>query len=370
VYESAVREGLERVDLGVRGERPWDLHVHDPRVYQRIAREGALGLGESYQDGWWDCEQLDGLFERLARMPKQRTRSVAARAHRLAVQALNRQSRRRAREVVDAHYDLPARLFEVMLDPAMQYSCGWWEGAADLEQAQRDKMDRIAAKLELEDGMHVLEIGGGWGGLAHHLAGERGARVTSLNISEGQMAVARQRCAGMPVSVERCDYRDVQGTYERIVSVEMLEAVGNRNLRTYFEAAHRVLAPGGLFVLQTIAENRPRPHPDRWITKHIFPNGELPSPSRLGAAVEGLFVIEDWQAKGLHYDPTLLAWHRRFEAAWPEIEALGFDDRFRRTWRYYLLCCAGSFRARTLQVWQLILSRGDRPWAPPPVGAA
>lgn len=370
MFEARVRAFLERADVGTEGGRPWDLHVHDARTYARVAREGSLGLGESYMEGWWDCAALDELFWRLAAVPKARTRSRRSVAHSVATRLLNLQSRRRARQVVDAHYDLPPRLFELMLDPSMQYSCGWWEGAQSLEQAQRGKMDRLADALDLRDGTSVLEIGGGWGGLAEHLARRRGAVVTSLNISDAQIAVARARCEGLPVDVQRCDYRDARGTYDRIVSVEMLEAVGQKNVRRYMQTAHDVLADDGLLVLQTIAENRPRPYADRWITKYIFPNGQLPSPSRLTESLEGLFVIEDWQAFGLHYDPTLLAWHERFEAAWPEVASLGpqFNERFRRMWRYYLLNCAGAFRGRNLQVWQVVLSkrRGARPWNPPP----
>lgn len=371
MLETKVRSFLERADIGIDGARPWDLHIHDPRTYARVAREGTLGLGESYLDGWWDCASVDGLFHRLASVPKERTRSSLP--HRLASRFLYLQTRARARQVIDAHYDLPPVLFERMLDPAMQYSCAWWDGADSLEQAQVSKMDRLADKLELGDGTRVLEVGGGWGGLADHLARRRGATVTSLNISEEQMAVARRRCADLPVDIVKQDYRDTRGTFDRIVSVEMFEAVGLKNFRTYMQVLHDALEDDGLFVLQTIAENRPRPYADRWITKYIFPNGQLPSPSRLAEAVEGFFVIEDWEAFGLHYDPTLMAWNDRFEAAWPDLRAQvpTFDDRFRRMWRYYLLSCAGSFRTRNLQLWQVVLSkrRGARPFRPPAASA-
>ena len=357
---SRVESHLASRDVQVGGPRAWDIQVHDERFFGRLVRDGSLGLGESYVEGWWDCPAVDQLFDRLGRGSTNKpTRSLARSLMRLRSKLTNLQSRARARQVIERHYDLPVGLYERMLDANMQYSCAWFEGTQDLGQAQRLKLELIARKLDLKEGQQVLEIGSGFGGLARHLAQEHGVRVRATNLSGEQMAFARRFNAGLPVEIIEEDYRDTRGRYERIVSIAMLEAVGRRNYTAYFERVHQALQDDGVFVLHTIGDNRSRPHVDRWILEYIFPNGELPSPGELGQEIEGRFVLEDWHNLGPHYDPTLMAWARNFEQAWPEIQALDerFDERFRRLWRYYLLSSAGNFRARNVQLWQLVLTK-------------
>ncbi len=350
---------LAEAGIGIDGREPWDMRVNDPALFGRILRHGSLGLGEAYMDGWWDCPQLDEFFVRALRAGlERRVRGPLATLGAGLLGALvNRQSARRAWIVGRRHYDLGNALFSRVLDPTMSYSCGYWRSATDLAQAQRDKLALIAAKLQLAPGMRLLDIGCGWGGLAEHLAREHGAEVLGVTVSTEQAEHARRRCAGLPVEIRLADYRTVAGRFERIVSVGMFEHVGHRNYRTYFELAHRCLAEGGLFLLHTIGAKETVRGLDPWIEKYIFPNGALPSATQIARAVEGLFVIEDWHNFGADYDRTLMAWHANFERAWAEL-AGHYDERFHRMFRYYLLACAGAFRARDLQLWQVTLSKG------------
>ena len=336
---------------------PWDLVVHDDRFYEAVARDGSIGFGESYMAGWWDCASLDALFTRLCLVPKAKTRGWEKFMLKVASRLLNLQSKARAHQVIDAHYELSNEMFAKMLDPHMQYSCAYWDGVDTLDAAQERKLALIAEKLRLQPGMQVLEIGCGWGGLAAHLAKHHGVQVTAVNICQAQLQVARERCAGLPVTFVDADYRDITGQYDRVVSVGMFEAVGAKNFDAFMGVVHRCLRDDGVFLLHTIGENLDRVTADPWIVKYIFPNGYIPSLDKLTKAMEGRFVVEDLHNIGPHYDRTLLAWVARFEAAWPEIAAMGFDERFRRMWTYYLHNCAGAFRGRSLQLWQIVSTR-------------
>ncbi|WP_019567786.1 cyclopropane-fatty-acyl-phospholipid synthase, partial [Thioalkalivibrio sp. ALMg13-2] len=280
----------------------------------------------------------------------------------------NEQSRRRSRRVAEQHYDLSNRLYEAMLGPTMQYTCAYYgpDGAdATLDEAQRAKLDLIARKLHLEPGMRVLELGGGFGELARFLAAEHGCEVDSYNISSQQVEYARGLCEGLPVDVRQQDYREAANEsrqYDRVLSVGLMEHVGPKNFRAFFDLARARLKPGGLALVHTIGGNISRGGTDPWIAKYIFPGGVIPSEAQLTRAKEGLFVLEDWHNFGPDYDRTLMAWDDNFVAAWPELkQSEGLDERFYRMWRYYLLSCAGAFRARQLNLWQLVLSHGDLP---------
>jgi cyclopropane-fatty-acyl-phospholipid synthase len=358
-----VADLLASADVQVGGSRPWDIRVHRPRFFGRVLRAWSLGLGESYVDGDWDCDQLDDLFTRLLRTDIE-TQAVGWARLRLLVAHLrhrwaNLQSPERAFQVGEHHYDAGNDIFEAMLDSRMVYSCAYWERAQDLEQAQHDKLDLICRKLQLQRGESLLDIGCGWGGLAAFAAERYGVSVTGVTVSKEQLALAQARCAGLPVNLMLQDYRALQGRFDKIVSVGMFEHVGPRNYATYFGSAQRLLAGDGLFLLHTIGLDRASGATDPWIDKYVFPNGKLPSAAEVAAALEGRFVVEDWHNFGPDYDRTLMAWHQRFEQAWPRLQA-GYDERFHRLWRYYLLCCAGFFRARQGQLWQLVLSHRPR----------
>jgi len=364
-----VTELLCSADVEVGGDRPWDVQVHDEGLYQRILAEGSLGAGEAYMDGRWDAERLDELFFRMlrARLDRRiRTPTVLGRV--LLSRLGNLQNRRRSRRVAEQHYDLSNRLYEAMLGPTMQYTCAYYgpDGShSTLDEAQRAKLALIARKLDLEPGMHVLELGGGFGELARFLAAEHECEVVSYHISSQQVEYARGRCEGLPVDIRQQDYREAANEsrqYDRVVSIGLMEHVGPKNYRSFFELTRARLKAGGLALVHTIGGNTSRLGSDRWIAKYIFPGGVIPAAAQLTRAKEGLFVLEDWHNFGPDYDRTLMGWHDDFVAAWPDLaKSEGLDDRFYRMWRYYLLSCAGAFRARGLNLWQLVLSHGDVP---------
>jgi len=350
---------LHRADIGTEGKRPHDLHVHDDRLFARVLGQGALGLGEAYMDGWWDCDRLDVLAEILLRADLDRNAraSLPAAWHHLRARLMNRQSPRRARQVGKEHYDVGNDLFRAMLDPYMQYSCGCWKAGEDLAEAQMRKMDLICRKLHLEPGMRLLDIGCGWGGLARYAAERHGVSVHGITISREQATFGREATRGLPVEIRLQDYRELKGEFDRVVSVGMFEHVGAKNYRRFFSVARRCIAPDGLFLLHTIGRNRPSAAANRWTDRYIFPNGQIPSPSQIAGAVEGRFVLEDWDSFGEQYDRTLMAWWRNFEDAWPRLRKK-YGERFYRMWRYYLLTSAGGFRSRRIQLWQIVLSPG------------
>ncbi len=360
---AVIAELAGRAGVQINGNRPWDMQVHSSNLYSRILLHGSLGLGEGYMAGEWDCRALDELCCRFLRADLDQQLSGWARV-RLIGEALrqrmfNLQSEARAFQVGEQHYDIGNEVFEAMLDSSMSYSCGFWAQADDLEQAQWDKLDLICRKLELKPGDTLLEIGCGWGGLARHAAEYYGAEVTGITVSREQQALARERCEGLPVNIELMDYRKVEGQFDKLVSVGMFEHVGPKNYDTYFDAAERLMKPDGLFLLHTIGAFQTAAYTDPWIDKYIFPNGKLPSAEELASALNGRFLIEDWHNFGQDYDPTLRAWWERFNRAWPELKH-HYSDRFYRMWRFYLLGCAGFFRARQGQLWQVVLSKRSR----------
>ena len=352
-----VEEMLAEAGVAINGPRAWDIRVHNPALFKRILQEGSLGFGEGYMDGWWECERLDMLFTRIlqAGVDERLPKSLSDIARIAYARLFNRQSRKRAWQVGKEHYDIGNDLFRAMLDPYMQYSCGYWKEAQTLEQAQQAKLRMICEKLQLKPGMTLLDIGCGWGGLAQFAAQNYGVSVHGVTISAEQQKLAQARCAGLDVEILLQDYRDLDRQFDRIVSVGMFEHVGPKNYRTYFNVVERNLAPHGLFLLHTIGSNKTDMNVDPWINKYIFPNGCLPSVSHIAEASEGHFVMEDWHNIGADYDRTLMAWFERFKQAWPQL-APRYSERFERMFSYYLNACAGAFRARDLQLWQVVFS--------------
>lgn len=354
-----VQEMLSKADIQINGSHPWDIRVLNPEFFKRVMQEGSLGLGESYMDGWWECERLDIFFQRVlkAHLDQQLPHHFRDTLRVAAARLTNLQSRKRAWIVGKEHYDLGNDLFTRMLDPFMQYSCGYWKEAETLEQAQQAKLQMICEKLQLEPGMSLLDIGCGWGGLAEYAARNFGVKVFGVTISAEQQKLAQQRCEGLDVTILLQDYRDLNQQFDRIVSVGMFEHVGPKNYATYLEVVDRNLKPDGLFLLHTIGANRTNDNVDAWINKYIFPNGCLPSVLHIAQASEPHFVMEDWHNIGADYDLTLMAWYQRFLAAWPEL-AEKYGERFKRMFTYYLNCCAGAFRARDIQLWQVVFTHG------------
>jgi cyclopropane-fatty-acyl-phospholipid synthase len=353
-------ELLQSAGITINGNLPWDVQIHNEKVFDRILRDGILGLGESYMDKWWDCAQLDEFFSRIVRasadgiLKKNKTLVLKL----FLARFLNFQSKERALEVGKTHYDLGNLLFEHMLDKDMNYTCGYWKNATTLEQAQIAKLDLVCQKLKLEPGMRMLDIGCGWGALAKYAAKNYGVSVVGVTISEQQLQYARQNCIGLPIEFRFQDYRDINESFDRIASLGMFEHVGHLNYRTYMRVVHRCLNPDGLFLLHCIGSNITYFKSNDWTNKYIFPNGGLPSIAQLGKAFEGLFVMEDWHNFGADYDKTLMAWDHNFKENWETKLKEHYDERFYRMWNYYLLSCTGSFRARDMQLWQLVLSKG------------
>lgn len=360
---------LEDAGVRVNGSNPWDIQVYNPQLYTRVWRKHSLGLGESYLDGWWGCERPDQLLARLLKsnIPAKVRGNIIYMLHMLPALFLNLQSKARARIIADHHYDLGNDLFQAFLDPYMQYSCAFFDETDDLEQAQLNKLDMICTKLDLKPSDHLLDIGCGWGGLARYAAERYGCTVTAVNISREQLAFGRQACHGLPVSFMDCDYRNIKGQFDKVVSVGMFEHVGARNYATYLDVVARCLKPDGIFLLHTIGSNKTQKGGNEaWLSKYIFPNSEIPSIAQIAELAEDHFVIEDWHNFGPHYDKTLMAWYDRFQQAWPALQQNPkYDDRFKRMWDYYLLCCAATFRSRQTQLWQVVMTAADSGRAQP-----
>lgn len=367
VTEKAAQELLSLTGVEINGNNPWDMQVNHPETFARIMRDHSLGLGEAYMDGWWHCEQLDeficrvlktGLAQKVKKNNKLLLRLLWARL-------VNLQSRSRSQQVADVHYNLDNDLYELMLGPTMSYTCAYWKDAKTLDQAQDAKHELICQKLQLKKGEKVLELGCGWAGFAEYAAKHYGVEMTSINISKEQVKYGKARCKDLPVTFHLCDYRDVSTfnpsgqEFDKVVSIGMCEHVGHKNYRTFLKIAHDNMKDDGLFLLHTIGGNQVTNTVEPWHGKYIFPNGMLPAAQQLSVAMEGLLVMEDWHNFGPYYDLTLMAWHENFVANWDKLKDR-YDERFYRMWSFYLLSCAGMFRARDAQLWQIVLSKHGR----------
>ena len=270
---------------------------------------------------------------------------------------LNRQSRSRAFEVGEKHYDLGNDLFELMLDKRMTYSCAYWKNAANLDEAQEAKLDLVCRKIGLKPGDRVLDIGCGWGSFAGFAAEHYGAHVVGITVSKEQAELVQEKYRSWPIEIRFQDYRNLGNEkFDHIVSIGQMEHVGYKNYREYMQIVHRCLKDEGLFLLHTIGNSVSMTKGEPWMDKYIFPNGMIPSTSQLSKASEGLFVMEDWHNFSADYDKTLMAWYENFSQNWPKIKEK-YGERFYRMWRFYLLSCAGAFRARQLQLWQIVYSK-------------
>lgn len=357
--KKAVQKIFDPIDIQINGNRPWDIRINNPDFYERVLTGGSLALGESYMDGWWDCDALDQFFERILeyRLDKKvKINFILSLWMMLKTKVINAQNRSKAYVIGKRHYDIGNTLFSIMLDKGINYSCGYWKKVKTLDDAQEAKLDLICRKMGLSPGMKVLDIGCGWGGFAKHAATKYGASVHGITVSREQEKFAKKNCQGLDVKIEMKDYRDLKEKFDRIISIGMFEHVGCRNYRIYMEVVHRCLKADGLFLLHTIAGNTSVNLTDPWINKYIFPNSMLPSAKQIAAAAEGLFVLEDWHGFGQYYDKTLMAWYNNFTKNWTKLKDV-YDKRFYRMWTYYLLSCAGSFRSRRNLLWEIVFSK-------------
>lgn len=365
--EAVVRELFGGAGIGFEGKQPGDIVVKNPAFYERLLADASLGLGESYMDEWWDANRLDVFFEKVLRAGLKKKIKGSWRLKLITAQAmlLNRQSRTRAYEVAEKHYDIGNDLYKVMLDKRLVYTCAYWKNAKTLDEAQEAKLDLVCRKVGLQPGMTVLDLGCGWGGLAIYAAEKYGAKVTAVTVAKEQVKLAREMAGNLPCEFRLQDYRDVYGQFDRVWSIGMLEHIGPKNHRTLMEVVHRNLKPEGVALLHTIGNNQSLIHGVPWIEKYIFPNAVAPSIAQLGKAMEGLFVMEDWHNFGEDYAKTLIAWWENFKAGYHTLDQQKYDRRFYRMWEFYLMAATGASIARDGQLWHLVLTKTGR--AQPPV---
>ncbi len=356
--KKVIESFIEGTDIKIDGKRPWDIQVKDEKFYSRVVKDGDLGLGESYMEGLWDTKELDSFFTQLLRAGLQHRYhyNLSLLFYIALSKVFNIQSKRRAFDVGEKHYDSGNDLFQAMLDQRMNYSCAYWKDGDTLDEAQERKLDLICKKLQLEPGMRVLDIGCGWGSFGKYAAQKYGVETIGVTISRKQIELGEKLTEGLPVEFRLMDYRDLNEKFDRIVSVGMIEHVGHKNFKTYFEIAANCLNDEGLFLLHTIGSLKSYTTTSPWLNKYIFPNGMIPSLNQLSKAFENKLVVEDLHNIGIHYDRTLMAWYENFNAAWPSLKKQYGDD-FYRMWKYYLLSCAGIFRSRYMQVWQIVFSK-------------
>jgi cyclopropane-fatty-acyl-phospholipid synthase len=356
---------LSFAGMEINGSNPWDPQIHDTKLYKRILKEGSLGLGEAYMEGLWDVKELDVFFTKVlgAQLDTKIDISWKHLLMLISSRLLNFQTKRRARIVGKKHYDIGDDLYKIMLDQRLVYTCAYWQGnpvPQNLDEAQEAKLDLVCRKLNLQKGQKILDIGCGWGSFAKYAAEKYGVEVVGITISENQVETARELCRGYPIEIRLQDYRDVQGSFDHIVSLGMFEHVGYKNYRSYMELAAKVLKDNGLFLLHTIGNNISNTTGDPWLSKYIFPNGMLPSLAQIGSSLEGIFVLEDLHNFGAHYDKTLMAWYNNIHKNRHNLPK-AYDAQFQRMWDYYLLCCAACFRGRHIQLWQMVLSKKGVP---------
>lgn len=347
MYKTAIRSIVKKkfasADIYLNGNRPWDIQVYNDQFFSNVLYKGSLGLGESYMEGWIDAHQIDEAINRMITNKMGQTSSLSLFINSIDPWLFNKQTKRRALTVGKSHYDLSNYLFQCMLDKRMTYSCGYWKNAKTLDDAQEAKLELVCKKMYLKPGMRVLDIGCGWGSFAKYAAERHGAKVVGITISKEQLELGKRMCKGLPVELRFQDYRDINESFDRVVSIGQMEHVGHKNYHTYMKIVNRCLSDSGMFLLHTIGNNESAIYTDPWIDKYIFPNGMLPSAAQLARASEGLFVMEDWHNFGSDYDKTLMAWFRNFDQHWPQLQGY-YDERFYRMWKYYLLTCAGAFR--------------------------
>lgn len=363
--ESIIRELFALADIEIGGTRPGDIVVTDPKFYERTLRGASLGFGEAYMDEQWESNALDVTVEKIMRANLKQKIQGSWKLKALTAKALlmNLQSKTRSGPSVEAHYDIGNDLYTRMLDNRMVYTCGYWKNAKTLQESQDAKLDLVARKVGLKPGMRVLDLGCGWGGMASWAAEKYGCSVVGVSLSKDQVGLGNEMWGPngkkLDVELKLMDYRDVKGTFDRVISIGMMEHVGPKNHRDMMSVIHRTLKDDGVALVHTIANNRSLRHGTAWIEKYIFPNAVAPSLSQMGRAMEGLFVPEDLHNIGPDYDPTLMAWWDNFDRTYSEISHR-YDRKFYLMWKFYLLAAAGAARARDGQLYQVVMTKIGR----------
>ncbi|MCE7608955.1 cyclopropane-fatty-acyl-phospholipid synthase family protein [Vibrio fluvialis] len=366
---------VEHFGFAHEGQPQAHIRVTHPGFYGRVLKGGSIAAAEAYMDGWWDSPNLTAVTELMARNLSaldqlEAQSSFVTRAMNKVGHWLKRNSIVRAKQNIEAHYDLGNDLYQTFLDERMLYSSALYLSTSDsLEQAQIQKMDRLCQQLQLTANDHVIEIGTGWGAMAIYMAQHYGCKVTTTTISEEQFAYAEAEITRLGLEAQitllKQDYRLLEGQFDKLVSIEMIEAVGKAYLASYIEKCQSLLKPGGLMAIQaiTIADQRYDYYSNNvdFIQKYIFPGGFLPSITVLTqmATRHTDFIVRDVFDIGMDYAKTLADWRLRFEAALNTVQALGYDERFVRMWRFYLCYCEGGFNARTISTIHMTLQRSQ-----------
>lgn len=367
-WRALAEELLASADIQINGTRPWDIKLYNEKLFERVFKYYSLGLGEAYVEHWWDCEQIDEFFFRIlsANIDQQilnNKRFLPAlmwlKLRSLNSFLFNQQREAKSLEVGRKHYDIGNDLYRYMLDKNLNYTCGYWQDSNNLDDAQIAKMELICQKLHLKPGMRLLDIGCGFGTFAKYAAQHYGIQAVGITISKQQQLLGVEICKGFPVEIRFLDYRNINESFDRIVSLGMFEHVGYKNYSTYMSKAAQCLDKDGIFLLHTIGSNVSSTEIDPWINRYIFPNSLLPSIAQIGKAIEPYFVMEDWHNFGPDYTKTLRAWHDNFTANLSKLDKK-YDEKFQRMWSYYLLSSAGGFKAKTNQLWQIALTKASR----------
>ncbi len=362
-YKKVCEELFAECNVKINGAAASDIIVHDERIFAAIIRNGTLGLGESYMQGWWDCDDIPEMMAKFskAKISQKFRKNPYFIFNRIRALVLNEGDTENAAFGVRTHYDIGNDLYRSMLDSRLTYTCGYWNNARTLEEAQRDKLELICRKLELRPGMKVLDIGCGWGSFMKYAAENYGVSCVGVSNSVEQVKYGKELCQNLPIEFRLQDYREAEGQFDRVLSVGMFEHVCYKNHRTYMEVVHRCLKDDGLSLLHTMGRTKSMVRGnDQWITKYIFPNTQVPSVAQVGESIDGLFVMEDWENLSTDYEKTLLAWYRNFDENWDALRD-SYGDQFYRMWKYYLLICAGWYRSRVLQLWQVVLTKDGVP---------
>jgi cyclopropane-fatty-acyl-phospholipid synthase len=371
--ERIIKMLLSKAGIAINGRNPWDIQINDERSYDRFLKDRSLGFGEAYMDGWWDAAELDETIAKIARAHIEDELHVNRKLvlYALRKKMFNDADKNHAFTVAEKHYDIGNELYEAMLDPDLNYSCGYWKNLGNPEtawkiprnliKAQQTKLEITCKKLYLRKGQKILDIGCGWGNFAKYAATHFSVKVVGITISKQQALLAKKRTKGLPVKIIMQDYRELgEQQFDKIVSMGMFEHVTHKNYDTFMRKTASVLKKDGLFLLHTIGSNKTTIANDPWIEKYIFPNSHIPSMTQISKAVEDIFVIEDVHNFGVYYYPTLMAWFRNFNKNWRKLAATNlekYNERFYRMWKFYLLSSAGFFKAHALQLWQIVLSK-------------
>lgn len=351
-----ITEWLDKAGITVNGDQKWDIQIRNNNFFDRVMQKGSLGLGETYMDGWWDVEKLDSFFYKILDSKLDHKVSASSLNFLAYLKSIltNPQRKQKAFQIGQEHYDIGNDVYEVMLDKRLVYTCGYWEDALNLDEAQENKLKKVCNTLNLKPGQKILDIGCGWGSLAKYATSNWDVSVVGITVSENQVELARERCKKLPVEIRLLDYRDINEKFDHIVSLGMFEHVGYKNYSLFMQIVYQNLNKDGKFILHTIGGNKSVSSTDPWINRYIFPNSMIPSIKQIGESIENLFIMENWENHGLDYDKTLMQWYKNFKDGWPTLK-VNYSHRFYRMWEYYLLSCAGSFRARRNQQWNIVL---------------